>query len=204
MGLDMYLRASVPAPEGSPFHKVIEENLTENHRKEMEAYEPDYPNYVPYAYVSGWGFQEKDALFDALSLELGFAPTEDSPAFRIKKAPNGYIIEPTIYYWRKANAIHRWFVEKVQDGVDECQPSVVHVEMLVDLVERCTKIATAPEDQKEYIAKDLLGTTGGFFFGSTEYDEWYFRDISETATKMKAAVEMAAPKSTHFIYQSSW
>ena len=25
-----------------------------------------------------------------------------------------------VAYWRKANAIHKWFVDHVQDGVDDC------------------------------------------------------------------------------------
>jgi len=28
-------------------------------------------------------------------------------------------------YWRKANAIHRWFVENVQGGQDDCKPYYV-------------------------------------------------------------------------------
>jgi hypothetical protein len=35
-------------------------------------------------------------------------------------SPNIYV-ETTVAYWRKANAIHSWFVQNVQDGVDECQ-----------------------------------------------------------------------------------
>jgi hypothetical protein len=30
------------------------------------------------------------------------------------------------------------------------------------------------------LAEDLLPTQSGFFFGSTEYDEWYIRDIQST------------------------
>ena len=30
-------------------------------------------------------------------------------------------IEEEAGYWRKANAIHRWFVENVQKGEDDCR-----------------------------------------------------------------------------------
>ena len=30
-------------------------------------------------------------------------------------------LEASVGYWRKANHIHRWFVENVQGGEDECQ-----------------------------------------------------------------------------------
>ena len=33
-------------------------------------------------------------------------------------------------YWRKANQIHNWFVENIQDGMDECKPHYVSREQL--------------------------------------------------------------------------
>jgi hypothetical protein len=29
-------------------------------------------------------------------------------------------IEESVAYWRKQNAIHKWFVDKVQSGNDDC------------------------------------------------------------------------------------
>lgn len=199
----MYLRADVKAPAGSPLLKVVEDNLTDAHRRQFEP-EPDYPNYVPSAYVSGWDFSRQgkpdDGLFTLMAQEIGFTPTEESPSFHVKKdGEGGYIVQPTVFYWRKANAIHHWFVEKVQNGVDECQESLVHPEMLLDLIDRCEQVAA---DRSK--CHDLLPTVGGFFFGSTEYDEWYFRDVEETATGLKEAVAAIAPKCSTFTYQSSW
>lgn len=200
MGLDMYLRASVPAPKDSPLFKVIEENLSDDHKAQLADRFPEYPNYKPSAYLSGWTFGDRkpEPLYSALALEMGITPTSDSPSMHLVEAGDGYVVQPTIFYWRKANAIHRWFVEKAQDGVDECQESVVHPELLADLMERCEEITL------DHSKTDLLQTQGGFFFGPTEYDEWYFNDIERTARDLKVAVTMAAPKSTHFIYQSSW
>jgi hypothetical protein len=31
------------------------------------------------------------------------------------------LIKQLVGYWRKANAIHGWFINNVADGVDECQ-----------------------------------------------------------------------------------
>ena len=70
-------------------------------------------------------------------------------------------------YWRKANAIHDWFVRECQGGVDECQPSYVGREQLVELKEACEQVLA---DRSK--AKELLPTASGFFFGSTDYDEW--------------------------------
>jgi len=40
-------------------------------------------------------------------------------------------------YWRKANAIHGWFVRELAGGVDECQPIHVSRENLVVLRQLC-------------------------------------------------------------------
>ena len=37
----------------------------------------------------------------------------------------GISISYPVGYWRKANAIHNWFVQNVQDNRDECQKSYV-------------------------------------------------------------------------------
>jgi len=43
-------------------------------------------------------------------------------------------------YWRKANAIHKWFVDNVQNGVDECQESYVTKKQLIELRAVCQQI----------------------------------------------------------------
>ena len=59
-----------------------------------------------------------------------------------------YITEQ-IGYWRKAYAIHNWFVKNIQDGVDNCGSYEVLVEDLRQLLEICTEIdAKAQIDEK--------------------------------------------------------
>ena len=43
-----------------------------------------------------------------------------------------------VAYWRKANAIHRWFVNNVQDGIDECQETIVTRNQLFTLLQICS------------------------------------------------------------------
>src|SRR6056297_2100501 len=64
-------------------------------------------------------------------------------------------------YWRKFNALHRWFVDTVQEGVDECQESFVDIATLHDLRDICKLIS---EDRSK--AAKLLPVQSGFFFGS--------------------------------------
>src|ERR1017187_4553583 len=45
-----------------------------------------------------------------------------------------------VAYWRKANAIHGWFVNNVQNGIDQCQESVVTREQLNELLSVCYEV----------------------------------------------------------------
>lgn len=112
-------------------------------------------------------------------------------------------VEVELMYWRKANAIHRWFVDNVQEGVDECQKSWVTVEQLYALRDTCNAVLA---DRTQ--AETLLPAQKGFFFGGTEYDESYFDDVERTLAWLDKLLFKdtfdAKVKSWSFFYQASW
>jgi len=101
--------------------------------------------------------------------------------------------------WRKANQIHNWFVENVQEGEDDCKEyyvSVEKLEQLLDDIQYCLK-------NKDH-AEKVLPTSAGFFFGSQEYDEWYWEDLQETADTLEELLNNEEALKDDFYYQSSW
>jgi len=138
-------------------------------------------------------------------------------------------------YWRKANEIHKWFVNNVQNGVDDCKTYDVSIEQLKELLKLCKKVKekailkegkiangqryqngeweTVYEDGKyienaEEIA-EILPTQSGFFFGNTDYNEFYLYDIEETITIIKRQIKRAKELEeqgvfSYLQYQSSW
>jgi hypothetical protein len=100
-------------------------------------------------------------------------------------------------YWRKANAVHDWFVRNVQEGEDDCGNYPVGREQLGELKELCKQVL---EDRER--ASELLPTTDGFFFGSTEYDQHYFGDLEQTIRIIDEC--MTLPVEWEFEYRSSW
>ena len=108
----------------------------------------------------------------------------------------GLTIDVPMGYWRKSNMIHHWFVNNLADGVDECQPIVVRREDLEQLKETCIEVIANP-----IYAEELLPTGSGFFFGSTEYDEYYFGDLNDTLGIINRCLES---KFDYFEYQASW
>ncbi len=108
-------------------------------------------------------------------------------------------IAERVGYWRKANAIHNWFVTHVQDGVDECQEVEVSKEQLTTLRDECEQILEYKDK-----ANEILPTSGGFFFGGTDYDEYYFQDIEYTFDILNEILDVDFDYETSFYYQSSW
>jgi hypothetical protein len=107
-----------------------------------------------------------------------------------------YIVEE-VGYWRKQNQIHNWFVQNTQGGVDKCQTSYVSRDNLEELLDLCKQIQADNE-----LADSLLPTTSGFFFGGTEYDEWYFNGIDNTITFLEDC--LSDELADEFEYSASW
>lgn len=101
-------------------------------------------------------------------------------------------------YWRKANQIHRWFVENVQEGTDDCGHYYVSRQNLIDLKELCNKVIANKD-----LASTDLPTESGFFFGATEYDDWYYNDLTETVEMIDKALTLDQHQ-WDFEYHSSW
>lgn len=149
------------------------------------------------------------------------------------------VISRDVAYWRKANQIHAWFVAKVQDGKDDCGTYDVAREQLEELRDTCLKVLggislvdgtvnngwTYTNGVREAIkepgkvianpelAKQLLPPQEGFFFGSTDYDQWYAEDLKSTVEQIDkvlawvdADLLASGGKYSHidFQYHSSW
>lgn len=116
-------------------------------------------------------------------------------------------IEYNIGYWRKANAIHDFFVRNVQDGEDDCREYFVSLEILIQLRIKCKKLIELYNTNKssfEKKAKEILPTTSGFFFGSTEYDEFYIQDLNDTIEIIDNIFNDSNHTKYDYYYRSSW
>lgn len=126
----------------------------------------------------------------------------DSSAPKVNDLPDGFPVRYVTVdagYWRKANAIHQWFVDNVQEGMDNCGRYEVSREKLQELVDICKQVLADPSK-----AGELLPTAEGFFFGSTDYDEGYKDDLQLTITQIEKALTKLPEDEWTFEYQSSW
>ena len=137
--------------------------------------------------------------------------------------------------WRKANQIHKWFVDHVQDGNDDCGIYEVGVEQLQELLGIVNKVLGSTRlvegrvnngysfdhnlNKVYYVgdglvledtrtARELLPTQSGFFFGGTDYDEYYWRDLEFTKEQLEKILGMVEEDedgwSWHYRGEDDW
>lgn len=202
---------------------------------------------------------------------------------------SGVIIASEMGYWRKANAIHRWFVER-GGGEDDCRPIPISIDDLKELLELCRRVKATARKRKGLVKNGfggvsdnskcvratiqysgghlqgfelgekttieninrgewcmmedmlngneeyrngnniqqawvvgetvsnpselagLLPTQQGFFFGNTDYDEWYLQSVDDTIEILERTLEKhtalvaggAKEYDIDYEYQASW
>lgn len=223
MGLDMYL-------ERYPRYKDIRpENI---HALEAWVEWRNDPKSANYTFQEYTGMDEsllpnaKDGEYLKQFISTKYWAWDTEHRF-----PHDRIYEQ-VAYWRKSNAIHKWFVDHVQGGKDDCEyHDEVTKELLEDLVSICKEICEKAVLAKGKITngyrigenlekipiyvdglkvinpevcEELLPTQDGFFFGGTEYSEYYMRDIRETYETLTKVLEETDFEKQMLFYCSSW
>ena len=84
-----------------------------------------------------------------------------------------------VAYFRKVNFLLPYF-----NYEENCSEVVIDKCEVEELIDDCKRVINAKDtDIAESIANELLPTEAGFFFGNTDYDEWYFKDVQEVMDK---------------------
>jgi len=147
-------------------------------------------NLYKKTYVKNWSFMDEAELHQ-VSVSKGGVELAN-----IKPERVCYILED-VGYWRKFNALHNWIVIHCADGVDECQDIYVDTDKLEELVSILGKVTNNND-----LAEELLPTAEGFFFGGTEFDEYYFEQVERTLKMFEELLEEEGSKD--FYYRASW
>ena len=140
----------------------------------------------------------------------GFEHTKDENYSKIlellkideKDSERSLTVSVTVGYWRKANAVHNWFVQNVQNGEDDCARYYVSNEQLEQLKHDCEDSLRAYLEGDKAEAENIMAPTSGFFFGSTEIDEYYAKDLNNTIEIVDKVLTKFKDYSIY--YQSSW
>lgn len=82
-------------------------------------------------------------------------------------------------YYRKVNFLYAFFAEALTD--EQCVVTKHDVETIIS---HCKEVLA-----DHSLAEKLLPTQAGFFFGSTDYNEWYFKDVEDVLEKFTKYLE---------------
>ena len=210
MGLDMYLNAEKRL---NPKRKRDKQYIDYFNTLPRELFEDDDGD-GSYLYVSEYFSNSKDVHAHLKTMPKLYGQVGDIKI--IKPDGDSYIISTEAAYWRKANQIHNWFVEKCQDGVDDCGTYPISFDQLKTLYNTMGSFGKLPSEksfrdgafqptpEQVELAETALPSVGGFFFGSTDYDVYYFWDIKDTRKQLKDLMNPATINNWKLTYNSSW
>lgn len=116
MGLDMYLQKT-PRIEGCTLRDIEIAEHYFDWKKRGKNYTMEKWCGIPYKKVNKKAIKQLEPYFIK---RYGAWDKEHKYGFNS--------IAEDVGYWRKANAIHAWFVKNVQGGVDNCQSHEVSKE----------------------------------------------------------------------------
>jgi hypothetical protein len=115
-------------------------------------------------------------------------------------------IEELFGEFRKFNALHAYVVDNFGGGVDECQVIYLDIDDLIQIHEMLSLVQESLSIGDKVIAGQTLPPTAGFFFGSTDIDEWYERDVKEAVEVFGKVIKehSIVGHNASYSYQASW
>ena len=102
--------------------------------------------------------------------------TDDAIQYWVNEIIDSYASHEDMYY-RKVNFLYAFFSEKLDN--EECVVTRHDCEQIIKFGELIL------ETRDMDIAKKLLPTQSGFFFGSTDYDDYYYIDVKDAVEQFK-------------------
>ena len=172
-----------------PYDKIISQPTEREITMGLDQYLRASEYVSRYDYTPDYDRSENN-LFSQIVSQFDVAEHIDSEGF------SGLSIDFPMGYWRKVNSVHNWFVMNCGDGEDNCQTMYVSRGNLEELKSLCEQVLA-----NHSLAEELLPTASGFFFGSTDFDQYYFTDLEYT---VKVIDRCLKSKFDYFEYQASW
>ena len=219
MGLDIYIkkvkrtRKNADAIENSDWEKIMESHEEQEkkafskvyksaikHLKNVDsdAYADEYNKWIRKLskFVNYPQFDLKDlgVSYSYETWEYSFTPVPTEKFEECFDEILKHYYGHYVGYFRKANCVYRYFEDKLTDETawvtkDECE----------DIVKRCSSVLENPD-----LASELMPTRSGFFFGSTEYDKYYFSDLKDVRKQFKSFIKYFKTDDDLVFIHMSW
>lgn len=198
MGLDMYLYRSTKGRFSS--RKKYYEEMNKHYNK----WDPIL-RQIPIK-NNGWEFDEAKMTQEHRDNIEKEKEERDAIAVSTNYSPESRH-EEEAHYWRKFNALHGYIVRTFADGEDTCQTIEIKdengsykagVKKILDaLIKTKKKLDSGKKTNLEMMPQE------GFFFGSTEVDDWFKRDIEEALEYFQELYDSMGDEDVIY-YEASW
>lgn len=134
---------------------------------------------------------DKDLAERMYYLNVKHGRVEDSN-FEYEAAMHGQIC-----YWRKQSSIHNFFVEQIQNGVDDCGIYEVDLKTLKELYKRVKKVLDTGDDSD-------LPTVDGFFFNVSDDGEWVRNGLEQTKSFLEDLLGEIVENNDYIYYKDTY
>ena len=121
----------------------------------------------------------------------------DISFYRQKKGEKPELIE--VAYFRK----HNWLLPFFEYG-QNCSDKVIEKDELEHFIETARQVLEASPDKRIEVAKEVLPTEAGFFFGDTEYDDYYFECLKKEIEAFEEILEETDFETYEIIMNCWW
>ena len=191
MGLDIYFR-KVKNYDGRNDWSEVHEFMEDQNRKEVRKvydgvikslprakdYDKTYARVIK-RLANMFSFPQYDLRplgveYDYQTDKYSYTPVDLSTLLKEEDKIVAEAYKKEDAYFRKANFIYAYFQNKLVE--EEAWVTRGDLEGLID---KCEKVLA-----DHSLAEELLPTQSGSFFGSTDYDEWYFSDVKSCLKQM--------------------
>jgi hypothetical protein len=156
-------------------------NLKKVALKTPDKYYDEYPKFIDrlkkLPFYKCYHYRLDNFGFNAYRNEYLGAKTPTEVEVELNKDYANYSLAEDAYF-RKVNFIYAFFSNELYD---EC--CLVDKTRIKELIDTCEDVLKHKNNIN--YATEHLPTTSGFFFGSTEYDKWYWEDVKECLKQMK-------------------
>ena len=199
MGLDLYFHGEKElSPKSYKERSLIEQlnkyPFTKDEWKQLKQVDDEND----YLYVSEWSNTTLHTILNERPITGQIGHVKGLTCKRDKMGNRHWTIITESWYLRKANAIHKWFVDNAQNGVDDCGYYPID-DVLDDFIVQASDVLNG-----HVLADEGMPTQSGFFFGGTEYDDWYYKELKNTIARFKRFKAKFRKGKWNYFYHSSW
>ena len=217
MGLDIYFHRVKRQFEGDPTNSKDFNNFTEQVDKDAQETLRDKVNQLLFPVRDAWNKSQTNDYWKGIYNERYFTFVEKlrpiiakNYDWKIRPYTDKILTLPELEeqlnkevddyweqydaYFRKVNFLFKYFEDRGK-MVDQYY-AFVEPEDVEDIIYKCEQVLKDKDQRKPH---ELLPTQEGFFFGSTDYDEWYFSDVKDCLRQMKQYLKLFKGEGTGYV-----